>query len=247
MALFIGLLLLLIQPFSVFAAGRVQIEAQTKSGPAGKPLEVKVKLLQGDAPDSQPSTGEKAEFKITDPKDGQTCTTNPAPSDSQGYVYGSCVSEKDVAISVYAVSKDRGDASETVTLTFTQKEGPSPTIDPKRKQAMPNQQQQANAGSALTNQPGLAEDPQSTESAPMEGLQTANDAPAVAGASTTQQTTAPATSDIDLLNSLIYLTGGIILLIAGIYFIYVQSKQVSMRKKEKELPPQAPPDAISKT
>ena len=247
MPFIIGLALLvlhLVQPVPVVAAGRIQIEAPETSGHAGSPIDVKIKLLQGDASDSQPSTGEKAEIKIQSPESGQSCITNPAPSDSNGYVYGSCKSDTSGTMEVYAHSIDRGDTSEDLTLSFDS-EKQNPTPDPSAKKmnnqnnpfAKPQQTQQgADPATTMANQPGLAEDKNAGQGGAqqMEGLQT--DGSAVAGAATTDAAQAAApTSDIDLLNSLIYLTGGIILLIAGIYFIYLQaSKQAAANKQKKE-------------
>lgn len=247
MPFILGLVLLLlqfIQPFPVAAAGRLQMEAPEHSGHAGSSVEVKVKLLQGDAEDSQPSTGEKAEFKIQNPESGQSCITNPAPSDSSGYVYGTCKSDTSGSIEVYAHSIDRGDTSDDLTLSFDEeKEKPTPDPNTKTMNAQNNpfakQQQQTQQGadpaSTMANQPGLAEDKNTNQGGTqMEGLQTGSGTVAGAATSQTAPATAPA-SDIDLLNSLIYLTGGIILLIAGIYFIYLQaSKQAAANKKKKE-------------
>jgi hypothetical protein len=238
--------LIVLQPFQVFAAGRIQLETSAISAPAGTTVGVKIKLLQGDATDAQPSTGEKAELKIEKAQPGQECKTDTAPSDSSGIVLAACTSDKPGNLIVYAVSKDRGDSSEQLMVKFTEKTDASPTGSQTSKQST-RQQNKNDPASELTNQEGLAEDRNNGQGQPMiEGLQTAN-------TSGTQPTQAPIqephTSDIDLLNSLIYLTGGIILLIAGIYFIYVQSKQANIKKKDIEQPPVEPgkPEPVTKT
>lgn len=250
MVLILFFLLLVLQPPQVLGAGRVQIEANQKTGLVGAPLPVKVKLLQGDAPDSQPSTDEKAEIKIKNPASGQECMTDAAPSDSQGYVNGSCTAAEPGSMTIYATSKDRGDSSEEITLTFAEKDDQM-REDAKKQPAQSSQPQSGQqGGSNLANQPGLAEDKNDDGGPLMEGLHNNSDEPAAAGAATETPPAAPPTSDIDLLNSLIYLTGGIILLIAGIYFIYVQSKQANDRKKSQTPqvadPPNQPSEQLDK-
>lgn len=211
-----------------FGAGRIVLETPTTTGPAGTPLSVTIKLLQGDSPNAEPSTGEKAEVLVRDAKNGQSCTTDPAPSDNQGQVRATCTSDEPGTMVVYATSKDRGDSSADKTLEFTPKADPTQKADaPKAANTKQNpfipqaQQPENNPGSTLANQPGLAED-RNTD--PLQEGLTRSDS-AAAGAADTSGSTAAPQSDIDLITSLIFLTGGIILLIGVIYLIYLQVKK----------------------
>lgn len=232
----IGLFLLLLVPAQVLGAGRVQIEANQKSGPAGAALPVKIKLLQGDAEDSQPSRGEKAEIKIKNAETGQECKTDLSPSDSSGYVGGMCLADKPGPMTIYAVSKDRGDQSEEITLTFTE-EKPTPSGNPKTQTKTQTQQASANAGSQLANQEGLAEENNQPLLPGLSENEKSSGDSMVAGAQTSQALATP-TNDLDLLTSLVYLTGGIVLIITCIYFIYIQTRNANRKKKEEK--PQPP-------
>jgi hypothetical protein len=215
----------------VAAASRVNLLIDKTTSPAGAPIDVKIQLLQGNSSDADASTGEKAEIKIRDAKEGQSCTTDPSPSDNEGIVRGSCNFTDEGEMTIYATSKDRGDFSEDKTLKFTKKENPSPAVDQPGKQQNSQQtssQQSDQVANAIVNQEGLVKD--QNEEPLAEGLK--RDAETIAGETdSVAQAATHTTNDIDLLTSLIFLTAGIILLIGGVYIIYLQARKHNNKKK----------------
>jgi hypothetical protein len=249
-----------------FASERIKMGTTNLSGQTGDDhgVTVSVTLREGDYAAANPSKGEKAEFVISSPREGDHCDTNLPPSSDTGVVTGKCYATKPGSVSVHAKSIDRGDSSEDVTLEFSDTPAAEPTkSDPnspaanqegatlseaqkaaamkqyQAQQAGQAGQQAGGTGSTIANQPGLAED----KDTGMAGLAQGN----VAGAATTNTTNTDNSprNDLDLINALIYLAGGIILIIACLYFIWVQMKEHQLRMERKntsasDAPPSSP-------
>ncbi len=235
------ILLIFLMFASPVHASRITIETDTTTGTVGEGgVSVKVKLLQADSSDSGNSFRENAELKIRSPRDGDRCDTILGGSDVNGYVFGTCYATTTGSYSIFAHSNDRGDDSPEVSLTFNEaphKDEPTPTEDPtvtdkptatssaadKKKKAA---QQVKQPGATQQNpfmQDGLApyEEPADTGLAPVEDGQ-------VEGAVDASQVGKGAP---DLLKSLIFLTGALVLLIWSGYLIILQ---IQLRRGKKD-------------
>lgn len=238
-------------------AARIQMGTDSLSGKTGDDHGIAVSLTvkEGDYEGANPSQNEKAEFVVDNPRDGDRCVTNPSSSDSTGKVTGTCYASKAGSVKVYAKSTDRGDQSESVTLDFSEpdstddkpkddpaadetapQDSPTAADEAKKAAAMKAYQQQMaqaqgqgggqqTAGSALASQLGLTEDKNT-------GMGDGLGSGSVAGSSTSSENNPR--SDLDLLNSLIYLAGGVIFIIAALYFIWWQMKEHQGRLEKKK-------------
>ncbi len=239
-------------------AARIQMGSDSLSGKTGDDHGIAVSLTvkEGDYEGANPSQNEKAEFVVDSPRDGDRCVTNPSSSDSTGKVTGTCYASKAGSVKVYAKSTDRGDQSESVTLEFSEpdstddkpkddadpadetapQDSPTAADEAKKAAAMKAYQEQMaqgqggggqqTAGSALASQLGLTEDKNTGMG---DGLANGG---SVAGASSGNENNPR--SDLDLLNSIIYLAGGIIFIIAALYFIWWQMKEHQARMEKKK-------------
>jgi len=248
------LIFTLFSPFipSVFAAERISVSAPTSSGSVGEEggVEVQIKLLEGSHDGASPSIGEKAELIVRDARAGDECKTNPSPSDASGTVIGTCYAAKPGSMIVYAKSKDRGDQSSDTTLDFEQASEQEDSAESGSKNTpqklTPQQEAQyrqltgqsasTNQADILTNQPGLMPDQPSNGLS--EDVLPSDTSPSVQGTNTAAGNDPK--SDLDLLNSIIFLVSGIIFLIGGIYFLWLQIRERETKKKKTGAPPQPP-------
>jgi hypothetical protein len=250
----LAILTLFVSVHGAQAAARISISSDALSGQIGDEhgIAVSATLREGDYDGANPSKGEKAEFIIDSAREGDRCITNAAPSDDLGKVTGTCYASKPGSVSVSVKSLDRSDTSDKVTLQFTEDAAPTPEAGEPKKELSESEQQklmqqyqaqqagQAGQGaqtgqstaSTLANQPGLAEEKDSGMSdglvqGSVRSASTVSDEPSVR-------------SDLDLLNALIFLAGGVILIIGGLYFIWYQMKEHQARMQAKQYP-QVPP------
>ncbi len=276
MIVIIALALLLFSPFvsPVHAAERVSITIKDTSSPTGKDegagIPIEITLLEGTHSNASPSVGEKAEVIIENPREGDECITDPAPSDANGIVRATCYATKPGSVKVFGQSKDRGDSSDTKTMSF---EDAVPTKEPTKKktttdpsnQLSPEQEAQyrqmmgmppaqtaqaqpSSEADAIVNRPGLEKEDPNSQSGLGNGLAEMDGKPSVQGVSDQNLQSDPK-EDLDLINSLIFLVAGLILLIGGLYFIWLQIQQHEMKKKQMQTttvnpqhpePPEAP-------
>lgn len=246
-SLILAILTLFVLVQTAQAAARLSISSDALSGQIGDEhgIAVVATLREGDYDGANPSKGEKAEFIIDSAREGDRCVTNAAPSDDQGKVTGTCYASKPGSVSVSVKSLDRSDTSDKVTLQFTEDAAPVPEDGEAKKELSESEQQklmqqyqaqQAGQGaqtgqstaSTLANQPGLAEE---KDTGMTDGLVKGS----VQSANTTSDEPS-AQSDLDLLNALIFLAGGVILIIGGLYFIWYQMKEHASRMQAAQNP-----------
>ncbi len=73
------------------------------------------------------SVGEKAEFRIQNPRPGDKCITTTGTSNDNGQIFGQCFATKAGQILVYVHSIDNNDDSSQYILYFYDKPTPIPT------------------------------------------------------------------------------------------------------------------------
>lgn len=119
----------------VFAGGgRVEFSPEGRGVAEIDGIEVKARLYEvGQGPtDGQLSIGEKAEFRIENPREGDRCDNRGQPSDSSGYIYGTCYAKTEGSYYVYIHSYDKESPSGKYIIYFDPKptSTPTPTITP---------------------------------------------------------------------------------------------------------------------
>lgn len=124
---------------SVYAGGgRIVIENMNGAGVTGNiglPIGAR---LYNDAEHTSTVTGEKAEFRIINPRAGDKCTTRSTTVNEYGQIFGECFKEEPGTITIYVHSLDRGDDSSQYLLTFYQlRATPTPTSEPTRVVSTP--------------------------------------------------------------------------------------------------------------
>ena len=216
-------------------ASRITIEAGSTTGTVGSGgVSIKAKMLQADSPDSGNSYKENAELKIRNQREGDRCDTIAGGSDVNGYIYGTCYATQTGSYAAY-VHSDRGDDSPDVSLTFN--DAPAPTTEPDPSQGVKSasaaaqkraaQGQLPGAAGAAANplmQDGLAPDQEKVDN----GLAPQTDEHATTTIIDPNEVNAGAP---DLLKSLIFLTGALVLLIWTGYLIFLQ---VQLKRKKAE-------------
>lgn len=114
---------------AIYAAttNRITIETGSGTGTAGGSISVKALMRVSEG--GPISVGEGAQFVVSNPRSGDRCDTNAAPSDNQGYVYGTCYASGPGTVAFYARSLNGSDdRSNDSIITFIS--GPTPTNTP---------------------------------------------------------------------------------------------------------------------
>lgn len=237
MFVFILAVFLLLYPAGVHAdAGRFTLEPASTEGYVGlSGIEVKAKL-QVSSSDTASSVGEQAQLRVRNARDGDRCDTkgNTGPTDTSGYIYGTCYATQTGTVTIYAYSHNAGDESSDVSLTYNNPPAgqantptPQPTAVQQAKTASPsaakkNQQIQQSSGGSILGQ-GLVEEKQVLD----DGVAMPGEGGQVAAAATQ-----PPSDDFDLLKTLIFLTGALILIIWSTYLILVQKGVIKKTKNK---------------
>jgi len=122
--LFLFLFLMAVPAFA--GGGRIELHLLDNYGDvSGKKVRVEAKLTKSY---QVPSIGEKAEFRLVNPRSGDFCTTFNNISDSGGYIRGECGSNQVGRLTMYVHSFDENE--DTYTVSFQIVEAPLPTVTP---------------------------------------------------------------------------------------------------------------------